>query len=81
MSAIVTELIGILVSGLTAMATGIGTGLQSYVTALFVDTTAEGGYKLTTFGGLIAVFGGIALAISLGRLVLMWVMSLGAKHN
>lgn len=80
MSAIVTELIGILVSGLTAMATGIGTGLQSYVTALFVDTTSET-FKLTTFGGLIAVFGGIALAISLGRLVLMWVMSLGAKHN
>lgn len=78
MSAIVTEIIQILVSGISGIATGIGSGLNSLVTSIFVDTTAAT-FKLTTFGGVTAVFGGIALAIGLSRLVVKWVMSLGGK--
>lgn len=44
------------------MATGIAGGLNSMAQALFVDTTGNT-QKLTTFGGIVAIFGGIALAI------------------
>lgn len=44
------------------MATGIGSGLNQMATSLFI-TTNEGTTTLSTFGGIVAVFGGIALAV------------------
>lgn len=42
MGALLTEIIDLLTGGLTAMATGIGGGLQALVKSIFLDTTGEG---------------------------------------
>lgn len=80
MSGVLTEIIQLLVSGLTEYATGIGTGLNSFVTNIFVDGTGDT-KKLTVFGGCIAIFGGLSLAVSLSRWVLRFVSSLGARNG
>ena len=79
MSAVVTEIITTLTSGIAGMATGLGTGLSTLVKSIFLDSTAET-TKLSTFGGLIVVFAGISLAVGLSRWVVNWVTSLGASH-
>ena len=58
MSAIVVELIQILGSGIASLGAAIGTGLNSTVTAAFVDTTGDTP-ALTSFGGVVAAFGAI----------------------
>lgn len=79
MSAVVTEIITTLTSGIAGMATGIGTGLSTLAKSIFLDSTAET-TKLSAFGGLIVVFAGISLAVGLSRWVVNWVTSLGASH-
>lgn len=79
MSAVVTEIITTLTSGIAGIASGIGTGLTALVKSIFLDTTGET-TKLSTFGGLIVVFAGVSLAIGLSRWVVNWVTSLGASH-
>lgn len=76
MSAILTEIIQLLVGGITQLASGIGGGLKSLVEAIFLNTTGQT-TSLSTFGGLIVVFAGIALAIGLSRWVMNFVTSLG----
>lgn len=73
---ILTEIIGILVGGLTGMATGIGEGLNAFVTDIFITGTGES-QSLSVFGTIIVVFSGIALAIGIGRLVLNYLTGLG----
>lgn len=46
--------------------------------AVFIDNTGETP-KLSMFGGIIAIFGGIALAVGLTTLVTKFIMSLGAR--
>lgn len=79
MSAIVTEMIQILVSGISGIATGIGSGLQTLATNIFLTGagTTESPYALSTFGGLILAFAGISLAVGLSRWVMNFVTSLG----
>lgn len=77
MSTILTEIISILVAGISGIATGIGEGLTSLVTSIFLEVGAEGAMQLSTFGGLIVVFAGISLAIGLSRWVVNWLTSLG----
>lgn len=79
MTALLQEIIGILVAGITGIASGIGTGLKELVTDIFIQTGAEGAITLSTFGGLIVVFAGISLAIGLSRWVVNWLTSLGAS--
>lgn len=79
MSAVVTELIQILASGITALGSAIGSGLNSTVTAAFLDTSGDT-LALSTFGGVIAAFGAIALAVGLTTLVVRWIMSLGGRN-
>lgn len=47
--------------------------------ALFLDTTGETP-KLSMFGGIVAIFGGIALAVGLTTLVTKFIMSLGGRN-
>lgn len=75
--AVLTEFVGILVAGITDLATGIASGVVAMAKALFLDTTTEGAMKLSIFGGIIGIFGGIALAIGITTRVYMWVTSLG----
>lgn len=77
------EIVRILVGGLTEMGQGIGTGLNTMVTSLFItSTTVEGvtTQSLSTFGGVVAIFGGIALAVGLTTLVTKFIMSLGGRN-
>lgn len=78
MSAVLTEFIGLLVGGISELAGGIGTGIQQYVTDLFLTTGENGAVEgLSTFGGVVAIFGGIALAVGLTTLIFNWVRSIG----
>lgn len=74
---ILGDMIGLLTGGLTGFATGIGTGIQTLVSSLFI---ASNGTSLSVFGAVICIFGGIALAIGLSRLIFQWIASIGAKH-
>lgn len=83
-SAIMTEIITLLVGGLKEMATGIGEGLSSLAKAIFLQTTgAEGSQttSLSVFGMLIVIFAGISLAVGLSRWVVNFVTSLGARNR
>ena len=78
MTAVLQEIISLLVGGLTQMATGIGSGLTALVSNIFLETDGTtGAQSLSVFGGIIVVFAGIALAIGLSRFVVNWVTSLG----
>lgn len=81
MTALVSEMIALLVSGITQFATGLGQGLQSLVTAIFVtgSGTTESPYALSIFGGLVIGFGAIGLCVGLSRWVMNFVTSLGAR--
>lgn len=76
MGDILTEFIGLLVGGISELATGIGAGLNTAVTSMFIETT-EAGTALSTFGGMVAIFGGVALAIGFVSLVFHWLESIG----
>lgn len=76
MTAILQEIVSLLVSGVTQIASGIGSGLQTLVSNIFLDTSSST-TKLSTFGGIIVVFAGIALAIGLCRWVVNWLTSFG----
>lgn len=79
MSVVLSEIIDLLVSGITEYATGFGQGLANAVEAIFL-TTGEGGTQaLSTTGGLIVIFAGLSLAIGITKLVFNWVASLGAS--
>lgn len=79
---ILTEIIEILVGGITKVASGIGEGLSSLVQSIMVSGlgTTESPYKLTTFGTVVVVFAGIGLALGLCRLIVHWVTTLGASR-
>ena len=81
MSAILTEIVTILTGGITGVASGVGSGVQSLVQSIFVtgEGTQASPYALSTFGGIVVVFAGIALAIGLCRWVMNFLTSLGAK--
>ena len=76
--ALATQLIEILVSGLGQMATGIGGGLNDLVTNIFTTTNGDT-TTLSIVAGVTACFGAIAISVGLGRKVVGWVMSLGAR--
>lgn len=80
MAAVLQELISLLVGGITGIASGIGTGLSTLVKDMFLEGsgTEADPYALSIFGGVIGIFGGIALAIGLSRLVFNWIVSLGS---
>lgn len=73
---IVTQIIHILVSGLTEMATGIGGGLNNLAQSIFLVQSGEK-WILSQFGELIIAFGAVALAVGLSRFVVNWLTSFG----
>lgn len=77
---ILTEIISILVGGITGVAEGIGGGLQTLATSIFLEGTGET-QTLSVMGTLIVVFAGISLAMGLSRWVLNFVTSLGARNR
>ena len=78
MVALLTEIVQILVGGITGIAQGIGSGLNELVTQLFIDSSGDT-MTLSVFGGVVAVFAGIGLAVGLSKFVTKWIASLGAR--
>lgn len=78
MSAILTEIVSLLVGGITGIAQGVGAGVSSLVTNIFIDSSGTT-QALSTFGGIVVVFAGVSLAIGLCRWVMNFLTSLGAK--
>ena len=78
MTAVLNDIIDLLVGGITGMAEGIGEGLSTLVSSIFLETSGET-IGLSVFGGVVAIFGGIALAVGLSKLVVKWVSSLGGS--
>lgn len=78
MGEVLNEFVDTLVGGISGIATGIGTGVNGFVQDLFL-TVGESGQVtgLSTFGGVIAVFGGISLAVGLTTLVFNWIRNIG----
>ena len=77
-TAILAQIIEILVSGITGIATGIGQGLSSLAQNVFLTGTGEN-QTLSIFAVLVVVFAGIALAVGLSKFVVKWIASLGAR--
>lgn len=82
MAAVLQEIVTLLVSGITGIASGIGQGVSSLVQNIFLTGagTSESPYALSTFGGVVIVFAGISLAVGLCRWVMSFVTSLGARN-
>lgn len=76
MTALLTEIIGLLVGGITEFGKGIGAGLSELVSSIFITTAGEV-TKLSVFGGIIVIFAAISLAVGLSRWVVNYVTSLG----
>ena len=70
-TAIVSQIIEILVSGISGIATGIGGGITELVKAIFFTTSGET-TTMSLFGIMIVVFAGVSLAIGLSRWVLQF---------
>lgn len=79
-AALLTQIIEILVGGISGVATGIGGGLSTLATSIFLSGTGET-QTLSTFGALIIIFAGISLALSLCRWVVNFVTSLGQRNR
>lgn len=81
MQSLLTEIISLLVGGITGVAEGIGAGLSELAQNIFMVTGEGGAQTLSVFGALIVIFAGISLAIGLGRWVVNFVTSLGARNS
>lgn len=77
---ILTAIIELLVGGITGISEGIGAGLSTLATSIFLTGTA-GAETLSTFGTLIVVFAGISLSMGLCRWVVNFVTSLGSRNR
>lgn len=80
---IVTEIVDILVAGITELGQGIATGISDFVQALAFTTVGEGSSattELNVYFVLILAFAGVSLAIALTRRIFGWLSSLGAKN-
>lgn len=77
---ILTEIIGILVGGISGVADGLGQGLSTLASSIFLSGSGET-QSLSVIGTLIVVFAGISLALGLARWVLNFVTSLGARNR
>lgn len=80
MEGVLTEIIEIMVSGITTLGTGVGQGMNNYITSAFINQATEGGaLTLTVLGGCCALFGGIALATGLTEKIFYFFTSFGRR--
>jgi hypothetical protein len=78
MNNVLDQFVEILVGGISSIASGIGTGVNGFVQDLFLTVGTDGSIEgLSTFGGVVAIFGGVSLCIGLTTLVFNWVRSIG----
>jgi len=77
MAAALQEFVQILVAGISNLATGIAQGVSSMAQELFLETTEGAVTGLSVFGGIVAIFAGLALAVGITSKVYTWITSLG----
>ena len=79
MANVLQEFVSILVGGISSLATGIASGIVDMTKALFleVDSTTGAATGLSMFGGVVAIFAGLALAVGITTRVYTWIVSLG----
>lgn len=78
MSEVLKSFITIIISGLTDFAKGIGAAINDTVTSLCLVTSEQGAVTgLSTFGGVLAIFAGISLAVGITTLIFHFVKGLG----
>lgn len=78
MGNVLSEFMQLLVGGITELATGIASGVSEMAKALFLEVSEQGAVTgLSVFGGIIAIFAGISLAVGITTRVYTWITSLG----
>lgn len=79
MATALQEFVQILVGGISDLATGIAQGVSSMAQELFLETdaTTHAVTGLSVFGGIVAIFAGLALAVGITSKVYAWITSLG----
>ena len=77
MSTVLTEFVNLLVGAIESLGTGIASGVVNMAKALFLVESQGTITGLSIFGGLVAIFAGIALAVGITTRVYLWVTSLG----
>lgn len=80
MTALLQEIVTLIVGGLNQFAVGFGQGVVSLVTSIMIDKT-DSGMKLNITGGIIVIFAGVSLCFALSRWVMNLVTSLGARNR
>lgn len=84
MTSLLTEIIQLLVGGISEFGKGIGSSLNNCVTSMFLVTSGSGENattSLSVFGGIVVIFAAIGLAVGLTKLVYHFVTSLGGTGN
>lgn len=80
--AVLTEITSLIVGGITNIIGGVGSALSDGVGSLFVKTGTDGAITgLNTFGTIVIVFAGVALAFGLCRWLLNFLTSLGQRNR
>lgn len=78
MVGVLQSFVELLVGGIESLATGIASGVSKMATALFLETSEQGAVTgLSVYGGIVAIFAGVALAIAITTRVFTWITSLG----
>lgn len=77
---VVTNIVQIMVSAITGIAEGVGTGFSTLIDNIFFTTTGDV-QSLSVFGIMIIVFAAISLGIGLCRWVVNFLTSLGARNR
>lgn len=75
---ILEQVITVLVGAIVPMGEAVGTGISALATSIMLTGAGET-QTISVFGNFILVFGGIALAVGLGRLVLSFFMKWGNR--
>lgn len=79
MAAVLQEFVGILVGAITQLAQGIASGVAAMASDLFLEVTDGTVTGLSVFGGILAIFAGLSLAVGITTKVYIWITSLGSK--
>lgn len=78
MATVLQQFVEILVGGISSLATGIASGIVTMVKALFLEVSEAGAVTgLSMFGGVVAIFAGLSLAVGITTKVYTWIVSLG----
>lgn len=78
MPQVLHDFVGVLTTAIGSLASGIAGGVTAMAQDLFLQDDGEGNITgLSVFGGIVALFAGLALAVAITTKVYTWVTTLG----